>query len=278
MGSTSSGGSFERSSTMVVPRACWYGRGPTGAVYFETWRPGGLVESGGWSPSADQYVDPTLHANFEAYASVEGNWFEATCRADAPVSYRTAYYAAHPGIYVEPGDPVPVVEVGVDPAVLAQAARDAMDLPVGTIAWNPSMAGSGATVVGVETWVWVQDAPTTVSVRAQVGGTWAQVDATLSGMEVSAPGADPVHCTDTGTPWSPDAAGTTCAIRFSRSSADQPIVEGQVLPTTTLTLTASWAASWTSSLDDTVTPMDTQPITTTAQIPVAELQTLVTQG
>ncbi|GEM00144.1 hypothetical protein [Cellulomonas terrae] len=276
-GSTSSGRELTSTSTVRVPPACWYGRGLTGAQYFETWRPGGLVEQGGWSPSADQYVDPTLHAGYEAYAAVEGHWFEATCRADAPLEYRQRYYASHPGLFVEPSDPVPAQEVEVDPAVLAQVARDAMDLPEGTIRWNPSLVGSGATVVGMDTWVWVEDAPTAVRVRAEIPGTWAQVDAVLAGMEVSAPGADPVRCEDTGTPWAEGASGTTCAITFLRSTAGERVEDGQSLPTVTLSATATWAASWTSSLDATATPLTNQIVVTTAQIAVAEIQALVTR-
>lgn len=277
-GSTSSGRSFESTATVRVTPACWYGRGPTGAVYFETWRPGGLVENGTWSPSADQYVDPTLHANYEHYATVEGHWFEATCRADAPREYRLAYYASHPGLFVEPADPEPAPEVGIDPAVLAQTARDAMDLPRGVIRWNPSLAGSGATVVGADTWVWLDDAATTVRVRAEIPGTWAQVDAVLTGLDVTAAGADPVHCPDTGTPWTAAATGTTCAIRFIRSSANQSVKDGQTVPTVTLTATATWAASWTSSQTITATDLDTPLVATSAEVPVAELQALVTRG
>lgn len=277
-GSTSSGRVFEGSSTVWVPPVCWYGRGLSGAEYFEVWRPGGLVEQGGWSPSADQYVDPTLHPDYAAYATIEGRWYEATCRSDAPVEYRRGYYASHPALFVEPSEPEPAQDVSVDPAVLAQVARDAMDLPRGTVRWNPSLVGSGATVVGVDTWVWIEDAATSVSVRAEVGGTWAQVDAVLSGVDVSAPGAEPVHCQDTGTPWSMDASGTTCAIRFDRSSAGEPVTGGQRVPTVTLVATATWTASWTSSVNATVTELTTQPVTTTAEIPVAEVQSLVTRG
>ena len=120
-------------------------------------------------------------------------------------------------------------------------------------------------------------APTQVSVTAQVGtGTWARVDARLEGLELSAPGADPASCADTGVPWTADATGTSCSIVFFRSSANQPVKAGQVWPTATMTATAQWSASWVSSLDPNPTALPTQEIATTAEVPVAEIQALVT--
>jgi hypothetical protein len=118
-------------------------------------------------------------------------------------------------------------------------------------------------------------------VRAEIPGTWAQVDAQLSGLELSAPGAEqlnPDGCPDTGTPWTAGASGTTCGVRFWRSTANQHLKDGQTLPTATLTATATWTASWTSSLNGTVTPLASQTLTTVAEIPVAELQSLVNAG
>jgi hypothetical protein len=50
------------------------------------------------------------------------------------------------------------------------------------------------------------------------------------------------------------------------------------VPTATLTASAQWTASWISSLNATPTALPTQAITTTAEIPVAEIQSLVTLG
>lgn len=61
-----------------------------------------------------------------------------------------------------------------------------------------------------------------------------------------------------------------------RSSANQPVKAGYSVPTATLTATASWTASWVSSLDATSTPLPTQTVTSNAEIPVAEIQALVT--
>jgi hypothetical protein len=182
-------------------------------------------------------------------------------------------------VYWWPADPVPASTEDVDPRVLAQVAYEFTDLPTGTVGWNPTMGGVGATIVNLDTWVWVAGAPTTVSVTASIpSGTWARVDAVLDRVELSAPGADPATCGEPGIAWTAGATSTPCSIVFTHSSANQPVKAGQSLPTSTLTVTAVWTASWVSSANPTPTVLPTQEITTTAEIPVAEIQTLVTRG
>lgn len=281
-GVTSSGGSFEVSSaTRAVAPVCFYARFFSGKEFADWWVTG-LVEQVmpglwqvGWGKSFSGYQ---THATDTA-----GAWYIPSCDqsrwtglADAYAAYRDAYFATHNPVYVEATDPVPTP--AVDPAVLAQIAYDSMDLPHGTIRWNPSLRG-GATVVNMDTWVWVENAPTRVSVTAQIAaGTWARVDAQLTGLQLSAPGADPATCPDTGVAWSPGATATSCSLVFFRSSANQPVKAGYSVPTATLTASAQWTASWVSSLNATPTALPTQAITTTAEVPVAEIESLVTLG
>lgn len=275
-GSTSSGRTFSSTTTRSVDPLCWYGRGLSGHDYYEYWKPGGPARQ---SATLDAYAaQGLLNKGWEDYATItDGYWYEATCSSTAPGAYVVDYFLAHPAVWVPAGTTAPVETADVDPAVLAQIASEAMDLPTGTIAWNPDLDGTGATTITVPTWVWITEAPTTVSVRATIAsGTWAQVDATLTALDLSAPGADPTTCPDTGTPWTPQATTTTCQITFYRSSANQPVKTGQTLPTATLTATATWTASWTSSQNPTPTTLPTQTQTTTAEIPVTEIQTLVT--
>jgi hypothetical protein len=276
-GSTVEGRPFASSSVRRVDPVCWYRRGQTGMEYFEYWKPGGPARQS-WTLEA-YAAQGLLHAGYEAYATdTAGHWYEAGCAVDAPAEVIRAYVLSHPAVYVLPADPVPAEQVEVDPVVLAQIASEAMELPEGTIRWNPSLDGSGATVVNMDTWVWVEGAPTTVSVTASVpSGAWARVDATLSGLELSASGADPVSCPDTGVAWTVGAASTSCSIGFYRSSANQPVKAGQAYPTATLTAQATWAASWTSSVDPaTRTALPAQQISATAEVPVAEIQSIVT--
>jgi len=281
-GVTSSGGSFEVSSVArgVAP-VCFYARFMSGQEYATWWANGLAVQTmpGFWKADWTGWF-----ATYEAHASdTAGAWYIPECdqsrwtgSPDEYAAYRDAYFATHSPVYVEATDPVPTP--AVDPAVLAQIAFESMDLPRGTIRWNPSVHG-GATVVNMDTWVWAENAPTSVSVTAQIpAGTWARVDAQLAGLQLSAPGADPATCPDTGVAWSPGATTTSCSLVLFRSSANQPVKAGYSLPTTTLTASAQWTASWVSSLDATPTPLRTQEIPTTAEVPVAEIESLVTLG
>ncbi|GCD21496.1 hypothetical protein ACFO3K_12765 [Cellulomonas algicola] len=276
-GSTSGGRTFSSTTTRTVAPLCWMGRGPTGYQYYEYWKLGGKARE---SDTLDDYANQgLLHQGWEDHATdTEGHWYESTCSADAPGEVATEYHLSHPAVWVGPTDPVPPQDAEVDPEVLAEIASDSMDLPRGTIRWNPSMSGTGATVVGTDTWVWVEDAATTVSVTAQIpSGTWARVDAVLSALQVSAPGADSVTCPDTGTPWGGGAASTTCSLRFFRSSANQAVKAGHSQPTATLTAQATWTASWVSSEDPNPTALPAQTISATAEVPVAEIQGVVSR-
>ena len=124
--------------------------------------------------------------------------------------------------FVETGDPVPVAEAAVDPRVLMEAARDAMVLPTGTIHWNPSLQGSGATVVNMPTFVWVENSTTAVQVLAEIPAinTWAQIDATMAELTLTADDAvQEGTCTDNGTPYRAGMTTSSCSIIFHRSSA-----------------------------------------------------------
>jgi hypothetical protein len=277
-GSTVEGQTFTTASVRSVAPRCWYGRGMSGYDYFEYWKVGGVARE---SDTLDDYAyQGLLNPNFEEYATeTEGAWYEPGCRSDVPVEERVAYVGAHPAVYVRPQEPVPVQPAQVDPEVLAQVAFEAMDLPTGEVRWNPQLPGSGATVVNLDTWVWVEGAPVSVAVTASVdSGQWARVDAQLEELTVTAPGADPASCPDAGTPWTAGATSTSCAVTFFRSSANQPVKAGHEVPTATMTITTRWAASWVSSAGGAPTGLPDQELTTTTEIPVAEIQAIVTRG
>ncbi|GEL98884.1 hypothetical protein [Cellulomonas terrae] len=278
-GTTAGGTTFSPPTTVrTVAPICWYSRGQTGYDYYEYWKPGGPARNAG---TLDAYAaQGLLHPNYEAYATdTTGYWYEPRCQYDAPTETYLAYRGTHPPVFVPAGEPAPAQDATVDPEVLAQIASESMDLPEGTIRWNPSLVGSGATVVNTDTWVWVEGAATSVSVTASIpSGLSATVNAVLSGMELSAPGSDGTTCADTGTPWTAGATSTSCALTFYRSTANQPVKAGQSLPTATLTATATWTASWVSSVDPNPTALPAQTLATTAEVPVAEIQSIVTRG
>jgi hypothetical protein len=282
-GVTSGGGSFQLSARSVwVPPVCSYALLGSGRAYAEAWDRGlgeGILRS---LPAAERNVALPLfqdHKDDDA-----GAWWYPACHPDRWVGsiadllvLQAAWDAANDPVFVPAGTAVPVVAV-VPPEVLAKAAYESMDLPKGLIRWNPSLQGTGATVVNMETWVWIEGGPTQVSVTARVGDMWARVDAVLGGLKLTAPGAHPASCPDSGVPWTAQTNGTTCSLVFYRSSANQPVKPGLSVPTATLTATASWAASWVSSVNPTPTVLPAQDVTTTADVPVAEIQSLVTSS
>lgn len=278
-GQRSDGGSFSTAVHTSAPVTCWYGRGMSGQEYYEYWKPGGQARQ---ADTLDDYAaQGLLHADYEAHADdATGYWYEAACDFDAPSAVIAAFYDSHPAVFVPAGDAAPAAVQDVDPAVLAQLAAEQMDLPTGQVRWNPAVAGSGAGVVGMDTWVWVEGAPTSVQVRAQVEqtGTWAQVVAVLDRVRVASPVSAPVVCDGAGVAWSPGARSSDCVVVFDRSTAGRPVKAGQSLPTVTVTARATWTATWTSSLDANPRPLDVQTVDTTAEVPVAEIQTLVTDG
>lgn len=275
-GTTAGGGSFSTVRTRGVAPVCWRQQGWSGRQYFEYRTSDDYQEVLAQMPFQYRSVP---YPNFEAHADVDdGFWFEPRCGDGVDFDYLREFLATHPPVFWTPGQVRPDVQ-DVDPRLLAEVAYDLMELPTGVIRWNPSLDGRGVTVVNTDTWVWVEDGPTAVSVTAEIAsGTWARVDAAVSEMTVSAPGADATTCPNTGTAWTPDAEGTSCSIVFTRSSANQPVKAGQDLPTATLQAEATWQATWVSSLDPTPRPLPEQTITTTAQIPVAEIQAIVTVG
>lgn len=273
---TAEGVPFNRTVEVRVPRRCWYGPGPTGFEHWDYWRPDGEARK---SRTKDDFAaQGLLHEGWESHKDDrEGRWYEAECAAHVPGDERNEYYLSHPGVYVEAGTPPPPVEEAVDPEVLAQIAFEHMQLPEAMIRWNPSLNGSGATIVNMATFIWVENAVSEVRVTARVPGVSSTVTATRGVMTLEAPGADTSTCTDAGTPYVPGMRSSSCSIQFYRSTSNQPVKDGQTLPTATLTATVAWAATWASSADPGTYALETQDITTTAEIPVAEVQAVVTR-
>lgn len=275
-GSTTEGTPFSSVKRVPVPRRCWYDAGRTGPEYYAIWGPGGSAYT---SPSANPHIEPTLHDGYEQYENeTTGRWYEPLCASHVPVDEARAYYASHPAVYIIPGERTPPpAEEGLDPEFLAEVAFEHMDLPVGRLRWNPSLDGSGATVVNLDTFVWIENTTTQVQVTASVPGVSSTVTATMTSLLLEADGADDATCDDAGTPYAPGMARSTCSIVFYRSSANLvPVKAGQTLPTATLTATATWEARWTSTLGA-GGDLESQSIVTTAEIPVAEIQTIVTR-
>lgn len=263
-------------STIAVHPLCWYESFATGKEYAE-WIDSGMAHQLEHNLGGEAYEE--IPGWEEHKDDDEGHWYGGICSSaywedenlDGFFDASEAWFADHPVVWVDAGDAPP--DPLVTPEMLAEVAFDAMDLPTGDIRWNPTRAGDDATFVGLDTWVWLEGAPESVDVTASVygGALWARVDASLAHLDVSAPGASSTRCADGGTPWSAGAS-STCSITFERSSANQRVKPGHTVPTSTMTASAVWTAAWVSSLDANPTALPEQTVTTTAEVPVAEIQ------
>ncbi|WP_308807244.1 hypothetical protein [Actinomyces sp. 594] len=221
----------------------------------------------------------THFPDYESYADdTEGYWYTPFCdpRYMAEDDERDfseiqdAYVADHDPVYVPAGQAAPEPEI--DGATLAQAAWDAVTIPTATIGYNPMVGDVGATIVGMDTWVWATgDTPKEVTVTATAGSTTATITATAKWLTLQ-PKDGTAKCTSFGIPWSEDndAKGTDCKIIFNRSSAH---FKDNVTP---VDIKVSYAITYTAT-DGASGSMDTHTTSTTTAIPVAEIQTLNTR-
>ncbi|WP_258522114.1 hypothetical protein [Actinomyces sp. Z5] len=280
-GSGSGGATVSSQSvTAAVHPVCWYQEGSTGAEVAE-WFDSGEADEDTRNLNFDgksveeqklDYPDYRLHAD-----DTEGRWYMPTCSSKymADDDERSigdiaeAYYAENSPVWVPAGESAPVPEV--DGATLAQAAWDAVTIPTATISYNPMVGDVGATIVGMDTWVWATgDTPKEVQVTATAGSTTATITATASMLTLQ-PKDGTATCTGFGIPWSEDndAKGTDCLIVFDRSSAH---FKDGVTP---VDIKVSYAITYTAT-DGAAGTMDTHTTSTTTSIPVAEIQALNT--
>ena len=273
------GGSYTvPGSTVHIAPTCFYRQFMTGKEYAAAWASNGqFTYTAHHLPPEDQFEPEPGYLDHKD--DDEGHWWYPSCDAeswtgpeDKYAAYRDAYYDTHKTMYVEATERPPVADA-VPPEKLAQVAFEATTIEPGTVHWNPTRKGDDATFVGLDTWVWLDDSPTHLEVTASIPGLSATVTSTLEGLHLSADGADSDDCDGTGTPWSAGAT-TDCRLTFDRSSANQPVKAGHDEPTTTLTADAVWNAAWTSTDGDGGT-LDDQTITSTAEVPVAEIQSVV---
>lgn len=267
-----SGGSFTvPAEDVVVLPPCRYFQGFTGKEYYE------FVEE------HSTFYDPETHEPIPPYAGykqhkndTEGHWWAGMCSSgdfdgelgeffDHAEQWFESEYDGP--VYVEAGEQPPVPPI--PPEVLMYYAREHMDVPEPKIAWNPRIAEQGAaTLVNLDTWVWLDDSPVELEVTAAAGGNSATVYAEVESMDVSAPTSTPAHCEGAGVKWSRTATGE-CAIQFLRSSGQEP--DGK----TDVTVQTNWRTHW-SANGQPRGGLDPIQQTGVTQVPVTESQTLVT--
>lgn len=158
---------------------------------------------------------------------------------------------------------------GPDPRVLAQQAVDSMNLRPISIGIVPEDAPGAVGLVGLPTWLWVEDpgpqswGPITRS--ASAGGVTVTATAEVGSVRWLMGDGGVVTCTGPGTPYQ-DGFGTsespTCGYRY----ADQGTYRVQA--------ESSWLVRWSGMGESGTIPLTT---TATTQVTIGELQVL-TQG
>jgi hypothetical protein len=229
-------------------------------------------------------------ANAEKNGTADLSWYKVYCKN--PDDYADYGVGVVEGVDPIAGDPTNWVtflyrafNVGeaippplVSPAELARAARDVMVIPAPVTERNPKIRSAGApTLVGLPTWFWVTNPDSvggttgTRTIRAEVGNVWAQVVATTNGLRLSSPAG--------GTTCPPPRASTVygdhvpessaCTVAFAKASVAYP----GGYPVTAST---GWQADWTGS-GDTSGTLDPLARAVTTDVPVAEVQNIVTR-
>ncbi len=175
-----------------------------------------------------------------------------------------------PNVWVPEGQSAPAPYIS--PAWLAEVAWQAVKIPAPTVETNPKVGDRGATLVGMDTWVWATGStPRSVTATATAGPTTATVTASSTGLQLSAPDGK-ASCQGFGIPWHsgmPEGS-SPCTISFNRSSA-------HLGGTTPLTVSVAYSVSYTGS-DGASGTLPGLTTTSTVDLPVAEVQTLTTNS
>lgn len=176
------------------------------------------------------------------------------------------FFRDHTAVFVPAGGepPAPYIDGGT----LARAAWDAVTIPQPGVETNPKLGDSGATLVGMDTWVWAtEDTPAKVTATATAGPVSATVTAVSDGLRLSAPDSAP-SCHGFGTAWTEGAAegSSDCTIEFTRSSA-------HLGGSTPLDVSVGYSVSYTAT-DGATGDLGAVTTTSTTSLPVAEIQTI----
>ena len=233
-------------------------------------------------------VSKQMDKNYPDYEShkddAQGRWYYRYCDAsrldpknnptfkEDLAKERKAFEEANPerNIWVPAGQQAP--KPYISGTRLAKVAWDAVKIPAPTVETNPKVGTQGATLVGMDTWVWATgNTPTSVTATATAGSTTATITAGSSGLQLSAPDGK-ASCTGFGIAWHqgmPEGS-SPCTISFNRSSA-------HLGGSTPLTIKVAYSASYTAT-DGNSGTLPAITTTSTINLPVAEVQTLTTNA
>lgn len=269
-GGSSGGGGYVSS----VPPICWYEpwKDPKAALAYmkDAWNSphySGIEWLASYGPVED----------FEKAQknSPDATWYTLNCSigySDKKVldyagiaAQMNGYALPQVALLVQPGGAPPAPAVDVE--TLRDAAYNSMDIPEPEIQRNPEVAGSGATLVNLDTMFWAEDYRDTWDITASVGPVSATVVARSDDFVLQSPaGGETCTHDEFTTPYAPgleEAGG--CRFPFTRASIGYPAG----FP---VQATATWTGNPVPS-----TPQALPPLTTEGQVdvPVVESQALV---
>ena len=272
------GGETVSSTTSIsVKPSCYYEKGPSGS---DVAKDAFDLQDQGTKNQEDEVEKVYSGYKQSKQDKQPGSWWHVKCNRDA-FDDLGAMQAARNRMTPN-GAPylwVPDSENGGKPPApyisgraLATAAWKAVKIPQPTIETNPKVGSQGATLVGMDTWVWATgNTPRSVTVTASAGSTSATVTAASAGLQLSAPDGKP-SCQGFGVAWHsgmPEGS-SPCTISFNRSSA-------HLGGTTPLTVSVAYSATYTAT-DGSSGDLPAVTATNTVNLPVAEVQTLTTNN
>ena len=270
-GSGGGGGAVTSSQTVtatVLPK-CYYLTMQSGKEFAEDAR---RLDKSLFEDNYGRTLD-TSYSGWEDHADdEEGRWYVPTCDSSRLQpgedigQVADEFFRDHTAVFVPAGGepPAPYIDGGT----LARAAWDAVTIPQPGVETNPKLGDSGATLVGMDTWVWAtEDTPAKVTATATAGPVSATVTAVSDGLRLSAPDSAP-SCHGFGTPWTEGAAegSSDCTIEFTRSSA-------HLGGSTPLDVSVGYSVSYTAT-DGATGDLGAVTTTSTTSLPVAEIQTI----
>ena len=230
-------------------------------------RPSYILKSGNTYPDYESHRDDPQGRWYSRYC--DGSFYDPK-NPEEFNNERKAFFEANrdQNIWVPAGQQAP--RPYISGTRLAKVAWEAVKIPAPTVETNPKVGTKGATLVGMDTWVWATgNTPTSVTAKATAGSTTATITAGSSGLQLSAPDGK-ASCTGFGIAWHsgmPEGS-SPCTISFNRSSA-------HLGGTTPLTIKVAYSASYTAT-DGNSGTLPAITTTSTVNLPVAEVQTLTT--
>ncbi|WP_340288505.1 hypothetical protein [Aquipuribacter hungaricus] len=189
---------------------------------------------------------------------VEGSYVSRDC---------TASGGGRAVLWVPAGDgAVPAGVPAVTAAMLAQEARNSLQLPTPAVGVNPDGLNGNPALVNLPTWWWVTNAEP-LTQRTAVGPVWAEVSAQpVTSVWVTSEG-DRSECAGLGFAWArgmDDHERGSCSHTYRQADAGEQ-AEVQVV----------WRVSWVGS-GGTSGTLDPFTMTASQAVPVYERQAIVT--